>query len=187
MTLFSLITGHDRRPVAFMEHFRTHWDMWTLAAMGGSGRPIVATFSPCQHGRAAGWIAKAQKQGRNVCALMAELTAPVSDGVIVRGHLRGTRHLGVKIPAAASKVLDDFTPAPFIRLETGRGGNVYAVWRLLADVTPEAAELVAKGVAARLGGVSLGNFVPVGGTKYDGAMVELVYMHKDRVNLLTDF
>ncbi len=184
--MFSLfLPCENRQPVAFLEHFRTSLFPWTLVATGGAGRAPVVTFVPAMHGGAAMWIARAQKQGRNVLGLMAETNGAVTGVKLVRGHLRGTRHFGIKLPKAKAADLESFRPKPFLRLEAGH--RIYAAWRLMNEVPIEAAETVANDVAERLGGVSVGHLIPLAGTIHEGFRVELVHLHKDRINVLTDF
>ena len=186
MTFLSLFQRENRLPLAFLEHLRPFLP-WTLVATGGAGRAPVATFLPQAHGAAAAWIAKAQQRKRNVCVLMGETTGPVTGVVLVRGHLRGSRHFGVKLPASAAPILEAFRPAPFLRLEAGN--TIFAGWRLFNEVPVDAIERTAKAVADALGGVTLGHLLPVAGTvlQHDSARVQLVHMFKDRLPMLTDF
>ena len=185
--MFSLLTRNNRRAIGFLEHFLGSQAAWILVATGGTGRVPIETFMPSAHGKADAWMTKARKQKRNVLALMAEPVAPVNGRVLVRGDLRGTRHFGVKLPASARANLDAFKPAPFLLMTVGK--TIYAGWRLVAPVAQiEAVEDVAKAVAARLGGVSLGHLMPVGGTALQtGEVIELQHLLKDKLCLLTDF
>lgn len=184
--MFSIFTTRENRlPVAFLEHFRTSSLCWTLVAPGGSGRAPVASFLPQHHGAASAWIAKAQKQRRNVLALMAESYGAVSAVKLVRGHLRGSRHFGVKLSTAKAEALEAFRPAPFLRLEAGQ--RIYVAWRLFNECSIEAVEATANAVAAKLGGVSIGHLLPIAGTVHEGARVQLIHLLKDRLNVLTDF
>jgi putative DNA primase/helicase len=184
--MFSIFAPRDcRQPIAFCEHFRTSLYPWTMVATGGTGRAPVVTFTPQMHGAAADWITKMQRQKRNIMLLTAETNGAVSGVKLCRGHLRGTRHFSVKLPLAMGSALDAFTPAPFLRLECGH--RIYAGWRLLNECPIEAVEAVAKRVAAHLGGISAGHLLPLAGTIHEGARVVLVHLHKNRVNVLTDF
>jgi putative DNA primase/helicase len=184
--MFSLFAPRDcRQAVAFLEHFRTSLFPWTLIATGGHGRAPVVTFTPQLHGAAGGWILKMQSQRRNVLLLMAETHGAVTGVKLMHGHLRGTRHFGVKLPITKMANLEAFKPTPFLRLEAGH--RLYATWRFINEVPIERAEAVARNVADRLGGVSLGHMVPLPGILNEGAKVELVHLYKDRLNVLTDF
>ena len=184
--MFSLFAPRDcRQAVAFLEGLRSSLFPWTLIATGGNGRAPVVTFTPQLHGAAGDWIMKMQRQRRNVLLLMAETHGAVTGVKLMRGHLRGTRHFGVKLTTANVAKLEAFEPAPFLRLEAGY--KVFAAWRLINEVPIERAEAVAADVAARLGGVSLGHMVPLPGILNEGAKVELVHLFKDRLNVLTDF
>jgi len=171
-------------PVAFLEHLRPFLP-WALVATGGAGRVPVMTFLPQAHGAAAAWIVKAQRSKRNVCVVMGELLGPVTGTTLVRGHLRGSRHFGVKLARAKAAALNAFRPAPFLRMEAG--DTILAAWRLFNEIPLDAVERIAKDVAAQLGGVTLGHLLPVAGTTYNGARVKLIHMFKDRLPVLTDF
>lgn len=184
--MFSIFAPKDcRQAVAFLEHLRTSLYPWTLIATGGSGRAPVVTFTPQLHGAAGDWILKMQKQSRNVLLLTAETHGAVTGVKLMRGHLRGTRHFGVKLSITKAADLEAFKPAPFLRLEAGN--RLYVAWRLLNEVPIERAEAVATDVAARLGGVSAGHMIPLPGIVNEGANVSLVHLFKDRLNVLTDF
>jgi putative DNA primase/helicase len=183
--MFSIFAPRDyRQAVAFLESFRTSLYPWTLLPIG-SGKVLPVTFTPQLHGAAGEWIAKMQKAGRSIMLLTAETHGAVTGVKLCRGHLRGTRHFSVKLPIAKGNALDAFKPAPFLRLECGH--RIYAAWRLLGECPVEAVEVVAKRVAAQLGGVSAGHLLPLAGTVHEGARVELIHLRKDRVNVLTDF
>jgi hypothetical protein len=183
--MFSLFAPRDcRQAVAFLEHFRTSLYPWTLIATG-RGRAQVVTFPPQLHGAASAWIMKMQRQGRDVLLLMAETHGSVTGVQLVRGHLRGTRHFGVKLLLSQTEALKEFTPKPFLRLEAG--GRLYAAWRFINEVPIERAEALAARVAAQLGGVKLGHLLPLPGIVNEGAKVELIHLIKDRLNVLTDF
>ncbi len=180
-------SASTQRAIGFLEHFHTSQAAWVLVATGGSGNAPVATFLPANHGSADTWIASAQRQKRNILTLMAEPVAPVNNRMLVRGDLRAMRHFGIKLPMSGRAALDAFKPAPFLLLAAGR--TIYAGWRLVAPVTRiEAVGDTAKAVAERLNGVSLGHLMPVGGTTLQGGeLIELQYMLKDRLCLLSDF
>jgi putative DNA primase/helicase len=183
--MFSLFAPRDcNQAIAFLEHFRTSLFPWTLIATG-RGRAQVVTFTPQLHGAAADWIMKMQRQSRNVLLLMAETHGSVTGVQLVRGHLRGTRHFGVKLLLSQTEALEKFTPKPFLRLEAG--DRLYAAWRFINEVPIERAEALATTVAARLGGVSLGHMTPLPGLIHEDAKVELAHLYKDRLNVLTDF
>lgn len=186
MALFSLFQRENRLPQAFLEHLRPGLS-WTLVATGGSGKAPVITFMPQSHGAAASWIAKAQRQKRDVSVVMGEVLGPVSGVTLVRGHLRGSRHFGCKLPLAKAATLEAFQPEPFLRLETAR--TLYVAWRLFNEVELDVIERLAKSVADRLGGVNLGHLLPVAGTTThnDGERLKLVHMFKDRLPMVTDF
>lgn len=187
MSLMSLFQSRaNKLPTAYLEHLRPFLP-WTLVATGGPGRAPITTFQPNAHGAATAWIAKAQSRKLNVMVCAAELTGPVSGSVLVRGHLRGSRHFGVRLPLSMAAAVEAFNPAPFLRLEAG--GTLFLGWRLFNEVPVEAIERVANAVASKLGGVSLGHLFPVAGTlqQHDRARVELIHMFKDRLPMLTDF
>ncbi|MEJ2125520.1 MAG: hypothetical protein P8Y47_12140 [Alphaproteobacteria bacterium] len=166
--MFSLFAPRDcRQSIAFLEHFRTSLYPWTLVAAGGRGRTPVVTFTPQLHGAASDWIMKMQKQGRNVLLLTAETHGSVTGVKLVRGHLRGTRHFGVKLLPGQTQALEDFTPKPFLRLEAGQ--RVYVAWRFINEVPIERAEALAARVAGLLGGMSLGHMLPLPGIVTEGA------------------
>jgi len=183
--MFSLFAPPEtRQSVAFIENFRTSLFPWVLAPIGTS-KALPVTFAPHQHGGASDWIRKTQKAGRNVALLMAETHGAVTGVKLVRGHLRGTRHFGVKLLASHVAKLDQFKPAPFLRINIGHW--VYVAWRLMNECPVEAVEAVEDRVAKQLGGKGLRHFIPVAGTMYQGAMARLECLYKDRISVLTDF
>ena len=105
--MFSLFAPRDcRQAVAFLEGLRSSLFPWTLIATGGNGRAPVVTFTPQLHGAAGDWIMKMQRQRRNVLLLMAETHGAVTGVKLMRGHLRGTRHFGVKVTTANVTLTD---------------------------------------------------------------------------------
>lgn len=184
--MFSLFAPKEnQRAVAFLEHFRTSLYPWTLVVTRNGKAGTVSTFVPQLHGAASAWIAKANKGGRNVMVLIAETKGAVAGVQLVQGHIQGTRHFAVRLHRKDAAKLEAFRPAPFLRLDAG--ARTFAVWRLINEVPTERAEAVARAVAAKLGGIHAEWLVPLAGTTYEGAPVELAYLYKDRVNVLTDF
>lgn len=156
----------SRQPMAFLEHLRPGLP-WCLVSGGRA-----TTFLPQEYGAAATWIAKAQRRGRNVSAVLPN-TGLVVGMPLVRGMLRKTRHFAIKTTVEGAA--DYEHPSPFARIDAGR--NVYLCWRLSDPVPVEIVE--------NLNG---SHTIPLPGIKMtDGSYTQLVFMRKSAVYRPTDF
>jgi hypothetical protein len=128
-----------------------------LAAPGRNGFE-VATFGP-RSSELRPWLAKRADQ--RLFVLTAQASGPLAGRAILEADLVQTRIVTVAVPAAKSRALDAFRPAPAIVAETPKG--LVAAWRLRNPTSPAKAQTIAAHIADRIGGAPMGHLFPLPG------------------------